>query len=83
MKALLTCLPCVCPPIASYDKVSVQGGGQACLLAHVGLEHIPGKSRLTDCLPGQERCSDRLVPPWHHLEGNSEPEKNRDSPELT
>lgn len=53
------------------------------LLAHVSLEYILSKSLLTLCLPEKERCSDRIVPPWKHIQGNSDPEKSRDLPELT
>lgn len=52
-----------------------------------GQAYEPGthswQSLLTPCLSGQERHSDRLVPPWYHREGTSEPEKSRDLPELT
>lgn len=73
IKALLTCL-LLCPlfPRMKSQSKGVAGPG---LLAHVSLGHIPGKSLLTLCLSGQGRCSDRRMPPWHHIEGNSEAEQ--------
>lgn len=77
----MTCL-LLCP-LFPRTKSQSKGLARPGRLAHVSLGHIPGKSLLTPCLSGQERFSDRLVPPWHHLEGNPEPEKSRHLPELT